>query len=286
MDIKLIAEIGINHKGNYKIAKELIDSAVNSKCWGIKFQYRNIENFYNSTKEIGDEIIFDELNRSNLSLGNIKKLREYAQSNNLKVGISFFTISDFEEIINFDNNYDFYKIPSAEFSNFDLIKKVSKSKKEILLSTGGHTLNEIKNNLKSYDFLNNPVILHCTSNYPTEIGDQNLDVISELSKIKNIKVGYSSHDKEFEVVFLAAAYGAEYIERHITINKLGDGLDDSSSSTVEEFNKISKLLNNFKKIKGNKEKNVNQGEVLNLQNLGTSIYANKKRFRRSLIFLR
>ena len=275
MKIKIIAEIGINHKGSLEAAKRLIDSASNAKCWGIKFQYRNLENFYNSTDEIGDEIIYDELKRSNLSLINLKYLRKYAQNLNLKVGISFFTTKDYLEIEKYDKDYDFYKIPSAEFSNYDLIKCVAKSDKDILLSTGGHSLKDIKKNLNSYNFLNNPVILLCTSNYPTEIGNQNLDVLNELSKINNIRVGYSSHDKEYQIVFLAAAYGAEYIERHITEDKNGDGIDDSSSSTFEEFTSISLLLNNLEKIKGNQVKNINQGEIINLQNLGTSIYAKR-----------
>jgi N-acetylneuraminate synthase len=275
MKTKIIAEIGINHKGSLEIGKRLIDSASSSNCWGIKFQYRNLEKFYGSTDEIGDEIIYDELIRSNLSLNDLKSLRVYAQNKNLNVGISFFTINDYLEIEKYDNEYDFYKIPSAEFSNYDLIKSVSESGKEILISTGGHNLQDIKNNLNSYSFLNNPVILLCTSNYPTEIGNQNLKVLSELSKISNIRVGYSSHDKDYQIVYLAAAFGAEYIERHITEDKNGDGIDDSSSSTIEEFKSITLLLNNLEKIIGNKEKNVNQGEIINLQNLGTSIYAKR-----------
>ena len=167
MEIKLIAEIGLNHKGSEETAKRLIDNAASSNCWGVKFQYRNLENFYNSTDEIGDEIINDELSRSNLSIHSLKNLREYAKNLNLKVGISFFTTTDYLEIEKFDNEYDFYKIPSAEFSNYELIKIVSMSKKDILLSTGGHNLSDIKENLKNYSFLNNPVILLCTSNYPT-----------------------------------------------------------------------------------------------------------------------
>lgn len=275
MNIKIIAEIGINHKGSSKLAKKLIDSAADSGCWGIKFQYRSLDNFYNSTDEIGDEIIFDELQRSNLSLSELKQLRRYAQDKKLKVGISFFTLFDFKVIKKFDDKYDFYKIPSAEFSNYELIKEVSKTKKEILMSTGGHTFNQIKKNINRYNFIKNPVFLHCTSNYPTEIGSQNLDVIKELSKIKNIKVGYSSHDKQYEIVFLAAAYGAEYLERHITIDKFGDGIDDSSSSTLDEFNSMSLVLNNYNEIRGDVKKNVNQGEIINLQNLGTSLYARK-----------
>ncbi len=275
MEIKLIAEIGLNHKGSEETAKRLIDNAASSNCWGVKFQYRNLENFYNSTDEIGDEIINDELSRSNLSIHSLKNLREYAKNLNLKVGISFFTTTDYLEIEKFDNEYDFYKIPSAEFSNYELIKIVSMSKKDILLSTGGHNLSDIKENLKNYSFLNNPVILLCTSNYPTEIGNQNLDVLSELLEIQNIRVGYSSHDRNHQVIYLAAAFGAEYIERHITEDKNGDGLDDSSSSPYEEFKEIGYILKNFKNIKGNKNKDINQGEVINLQNLGTSVYSNK-----------
>ncbi len=275
MKIKLIAEIGINHRGSEETAKRLIDNAASSNCWGVKFQYRNLENFYNSTDEIGDEIIYDELSRSNLSIHSLKNLREYAKKLNLKVGISFFTTTDYLEIEKFDKEYDFYKIPSAEFSNYELIKSVSMSNKDILLSTGGHNLGDIKENLKNYSFLNNPVILLCTSNYPTEIGNQNLDVLSELLEIQNIRVGYSSHDRNHQVIYLAAAFGAEYIERHITEDKNGDGLDDSASSPYEEFKEIGYILKNFKNIKGNKNKDINQGEVINLQNLGTSVYSNK-----------
>ena len=76
-------------------------------------------------------------------------------------------------------------------------------------------------------------------------------------------------------MFLATAYGAEYIERHITIDKFGDGIDDSSSSTADEFSSMSKIINNLNEIKGNKNKIINQGEKINIQNLGTSLYANK-----------
>ena len=110
MKIKIIAEIGINHKGSEEIAKRLIDSASSANCWGIKFQYRNLEKFYSTTDEIGDEIIYDELNRSNLSLRSLKNLREYAQNKKLKVGISFFTNDDYLEIENYDNEYDRHRL--------------------------------------------------------------------------------------------------------------------------------------------------------------------------------
>ena len=208
------------------------------------------------------------------------------QIKNLKVGISFFTVKDFNEILKSKISFDFYKIPSAEFSNSELVLTAKSSNKLLMLSTGGHTLTDIKKRLKLYNFEENTVVLHCTSNYPSKIGSQNLSSISELKKIKNIEVGYSSHDIDYEVVFLAASLGAKYIERHITLNKLGDGLDDSSSSELEEFTRINKILNNYKTILGNSKKPVNQGEIINLQNLGTSLYAKRKLHKDKLVSIK
>ena len=144
----------------------------------------------------------------------------------------------------------------------------------LILSTGGHTLREIKNNIKKHDFSKKEaVIMHCTSNYPTEIGNQNLKVITELLKIKDISVGYSSHDTDYQVNLIAAALGAKFIERHITLNKEGRSLDDSSSSELGDFVNMNNILNNFQKIMGDSLKPVNQGEKLNLQNLGTCAYS-------------
>jgi len=273
--IKVIAEIGINHESSIDIAKKLIDSAEISNCWAIKFQYRSFQNFYGSTNEIGDELIYDQLNMAYLSLKDIAELTLYAKKKKLKVGISFFTIEDFNEITSSKINFDFYKIPSAEFSNSKLVEKAKSTGKLLLLSTGGHTYKQIKKNIDVYDLESETVILHCTSNYPSDIGSQNLNVIKKLKNNKKIKVGYSSHDMHYEIVFLAAAFGAEYIERHITLNKEGKNLDDSSSSELEEFIKINNILTNFEKILGDDRKPINQGEVLNLQNLGTALYAKK-----------
>ncbi len=270
--VKVIAELGINHESSEKVAKELIEKAHKSNCWAIKFQYRNLQRFYGSTNEIGDELIHDQLKNTHLSLSSIKSLTEFAHKKGLKVGISFFTLKDFDEIIQKNIEFDFFKIPSAEFLNTNLVTNVLKQKKMVIMSTGGHTLKDIKSQIRKYSFQSPTVLMHCTSNYPTEIGSQNLSVIPELKKIKNIEVGYSSHDINYEVIFLAAGLGAEYIERHITLNKFGKSLDDSSSSELEEFYSMNKILNNFVTIMGDSKKPVNQGEIMNMQNLGTGVY--------------
>lgn len=283
--VKVIAEIGINHESSEVIAKRLIDAAHNSGCWAIKFQYRSPKGFYSTAKEIGDELIEEQLSKNYLSLSTIRKLHKYAKKKNLEVGISFFTEEDFEKIITSNIQFDFYKIPSAEFSNTDLVQKVKSTGNLLILSTGGHNLKEIKNKVKQYNFTSNTVILHCTSNYPSELGSQNLNTITELNKIQNVEIGYSSHDIDYEVVFLAASLGAKYIERHITLDKYGKGLDDSSSSEYEDFVRINKILNNIDNILGESGKPVNQGEIINLQNLGTSLYSKNNITKNTIISL-
>ena len=84
----VIGEIGINHDGDYKLAKKLIDIISESGAWGVKFQYRNIDNYFKNRtskqKEIGKEIIDHEIKRNYLSPKKIIKLAEYSKKKNLK----------------------------------------------------------------------------------------------------------------------------------------------------------------------------------------------------------
>ena len=115
--------------------------------------------------------------------------------------------------------------------------------------------------------------LHCISNYPSKTENAKLGYISYLAEKWNRDVGYSSHDEFWEVCLLALCQGAKIIERHITFDKLSDGLDHSSSSTPEEFQKLTEIAKNFETLsKGNVARAPNQGERLNRQNLGRSYF--------------
>ena len=72
--IFIIAEIGINHKGSYTRAKELINIAHKAKAWAVKFQYRDYKNFYANKNEIGDEILEKEIKKVHLNFEKINNL--------------------------------------------------------------------------------------------------------------------------------------------------------------------------------------------------------------------
>ena len=269
--VNLIAELGINHRGEIDVAKELIINAKQCNCWGIKFQYRNTETFYAAAQEIGDEILLDEIIKTKLSIEELLELSNFARDLDLKVGISFFRIEDFNDLSDHLNYFDFFKVPSAEAINIPLINELTFTKKMVMVSLGGHYLEQIIDAYKDVN-KNNIVVFHCVANYPAKIGSQNLLFLNKLKEIGFKSIGYSSHDEDYEVCFLAASMGASYIERHLTKDEKGSGLDDSSSSDVISFARLGKIISNFDSIMGNELRVPNQGEKLNMQNLGTSIY--------------
>ncbi len=177
---KIIAEIGINHNGNEVIARELIKAAYYSGCDAIKFQYRNLLRSYanKNCKEIGDGLLQSEINRCYLTPDQILNLTTYAKDKyKLEVGISFFTDEDINDFNKSINKFDFFKVPSVEFSNSKLIYKLSELDKPILLSLGCNTENTITNQIKSFD-IKKTVLLHCVSNYPVEIFNAKLGYIN------------------------------------------------------------------------------------------------------------
>lgn len=278
MTRSVIAEIGINHDGDINKAQRLIQSAKNAGCDGIKFQYRNIKNAYTANpKEIGDEIVLTQIKRTYLNASQILKLRDFARSIGVKAGISFFTVEDLSDFESLDADFDFYKIPSAELLNKVLISKLLETNKDVLISVGMHTEIEIEMVFNSISRYSNWIPLHCVSNYPLADHNVTLSYITYLQKKWNRKVGYSSHDKNWENNLIALALGATVIERHITEDKFAEGLDHSSSSNFEEFAKLCNYAKEFDLITaGDGPRIPNQGELINKQNLGRSFYATRE----------
>ncbi|KGF91724.1 MULTISPECIES: N-acetylneuraminate synthase family protein [Prochlorococcus] len=274
--VELIAEIGINHDGSIEKCKKLIDGSNHSGCKYIKFQYRNLNRSYHSEKEIGDEILRKEINRCFIKPQDLINLTEYAKSLGLFVGISFFCSDDINDFKKDLKKFDFFKIPSPEMNNTYLIDKLLNLDKTVFCSTGAHSQSDIDILIKRYKGQKNLIPMHCVSNYPLEAFNSIIGYIRYLKKIWGGKVGYSSHDKDQIGCIVAASMGADYIERHVTLDINSDGLDHSTSSNLAKF----KLLNEQLKLVsyqrlGDNPRIINQGEIINLQNLGRSFYAIK-----------
>lgn len=274
--ISLIAEIGINHEGKFDTALELIKAASEAGVSGVKFQYRNLENAYSvKSREIGDEILFKEITRNYLSPVEIISLVDLAHALKIEAGISFFEESDISDFGESISKFDFFKAPSVELTNINLINQMLKFCKPVYVSLGCQTEESIEIAFKSFDG-DNWLPMHCISNYPTSLANAKLGYLNHMKSKWKRPFGYSSHDENWEVCIIAMSMGASVIERHITFDKLADGLDHSTSSTPDEFKKIKMFADGMQLLlSGNSPRALNQGEKLNLQNLGRSYYAKK-----------
>jgi sialic acid synthase SpsE len=273
----VIAEIGINHDGDFEKAKRLILAASNSRCSGVKFQYRNISRAYtNKTNEIGDDIILTQVKKTYLSNFQILQLRDYARSLGLMAGISFFTIEDIEDFRTPVLDFDFFKCPSAEMMNLPLIETLIRTNKTVYISVGMHSEEEIEAIFNEISQAQNWTPMHCISNYPVADHNSSLGYITYLKNKWSRPVGYSSHDENWKNNLIALTLGAHVIERHITESKVDLGLDHSSSSTPEEFYELCSYAQIIDSVLiGNGPRIPNQGELLNKQNLGRSFYAKR-----------
>jgi sialic acid synthase SpsE/sugar phosphate isomerase/epimerase len=273
--VEIIAEIGINHEGSAPISRaRLVDAAHDAGVHAVKFQYRNLDNAYaDAASEIGDEILRAEIRRNYLPPDTLLELAAHATGLGMEAGISFFDVADLDDFGNALDAFAFFKVPSAELANERLVDALIARGRLVYLSTGCHLEREIERALERLPAMG-WMPLHCVSNYPVSPANPKLGYLDHLARRWQRPVGYSSHDSCWEVCLLAMQHGAVVIERHITFDKNAPGLDHSTSSTPEEFRRMVELAANLRLIAaGDGPRVPNQGELLNLQNLGRSYYA-------------
>lgn len=273
-EIKIIAEIGINHNGDEKEALGLIKAAHQAGVWGVKFQYRNLDNAYaKDANQIGDEMLSQEIRRNYLAPETILSLTKTAHQMGLNVGISFFDAFDIKDFDSDIEVFDFFKSPSVELLNKELNNTLLALGKPLYLSLGCHTEDEVEHALEQLES-DNWLAMHCVSNYPVSLTNARLGYLKHMAKKWQRPFGYSSHDDNWEVALLAMTLGATVIERHITFDKFAKGLDHSTSSTPDEFTRMVMFAEHMPLLMaGDHDRVPNQGELLNLQNLGRSYYA-------------
>ncbi len=242
-----VAEISANHCGNYQLAKKLIMCAKTNGADAVKLQtftadtmtIRSDKKIFKIKKGLWRGYNFWDLyNKAKTPLSWHPKLFNYAK----KIGIKIFSTPYDETAVDFLENLDcpIYKVASFEMTDLSLIKKIARTKKPMIISTGMANLNEIslaystaKNNGAK-----NITLLYCVSNYPSKIKDFNLKNINILKRKFKCKVGFSDHSKNNIVSMLAISCGAEVIEKHIALDKQSKGLDVDFSLKGQEIKKF------------------------------------------------
>ena len=281
----IIAEAGVNHNGDVNIAKKMIDAAVGAKADAVKIQSYVTDELIipqarmapyqkHNTKNITQN---EMLKKLELSEDDQLLLQNYASERKIEFISSPFDIRSLDLLVKMAVRI--IKIPSGEITNIPLLKKVSSLDKEVILSTGMSSMNEIQSAL---DILlsdkltrNNIWILHCNSEYPTPLEDVNLRAMLSIKETLNIRVGYSDHTLGIAVSVAAVAMGASIIEKHFTLDKTFDGPDHSASLSVNELELLVKKIREMEIILGSSEKHITKSEEENKIAARKSIVAKK-----------
>jgi pseudaminic acid synthase len=276
-----VAEISANHNGSLPHAKKLIKIAKKYGADAVKFQTYTPDTLTIKCNKPDFKIrgglwdgktLWDLYSKAQTPFEWHKELFNYAKK--LKI-ICFSTPFDESAVDLLESlNCPFYKVASFEMNHIPLIKKIAKTKKPIIISTGMADLKEIdlaydtarKNGAKEI------ILLYCVSNYPSKISDFNFNNIRILKERYNCRVGFSDHSTDNKIVAAAIAAGAEVIEKHIALEDQKKGFDLAFSLKGREIKDYAQVIKDTSLMMGKKYFFRNKSENQSLQ-FRRSIYA-------------
>jgi N-acetylneuraminate synthase/N,N'-diacetyllegionaminate synthase len=253
----IIAEIGINHNGDVEIAKEMIRVAKKIGANAVKFQLIKTDMFCSPKSRY-----YSIFKNVELKEEDFQELLDYSRSQS----IIMFTASSQLEGLDFIEKAAFplLKVGSPNITNIPLLERISRINRPVILSTGMSTLGEVEYavNIISRKNPYPPVLLHCVSNYPTDIEETNLLAIKTLRcAFPSSIVGFSDHTRDSRATIIATALGAKVIEKHFTLDKKMEGHDHWFSSDPEEFKQLVEDIRITEKALGTGTKRPQKSEL-------------------------
>ncbi len=267
----IVAEIGINHNGDLNLAKQMVDVGARYGVDAIKLQKRTPElcvppEQQTQMRETPWGYISYLDYRKKVEFGE----KEYSEIDRYcrELDITWFASVWDVPAVEFMERYNpvCYKIPSASLTDHELLRRVRKTGKPIILSTGMSTLEQIKK-ATAVVGLDNLLLTHTTSSYPCEPEELNLRTIQTLKDTFDVPVGYSGHEVGLIPSAVAVAMGACLIERHITLDRAMWGTDQAASVEPVGVEKLVKYIRVTERSLGDGVKRVYDSELPSLRKL-------------------
>lgn len=306
--VYIIAEAGVNHNGSLELAYKLIDKACEAGVDAVKFQTfiaekGLIEDAQKADYQLGttdkNESQLEMIKKLELSFEDFKALKTYCDSKNIEFMSTGCDLESLDFLID-ELGVQSLKISSGEIVNAPLLLKAAQSKKQIILSTGMSTIDDIETALAileyGYTYSNkipnsleevlmefsgkekpfvemNVVLLHCTTEYPAPINELNLKVIPQLEKEFNTRVGYSDHSEGITASVIAVTLGATVVEKHFTLDKNMEGPDHKASLEPDELKKLASAIRETEIMLGSDKKYITKSEQRNVSIARKSLVA-------------
>lgn len=262
----VIAEIGINHNGNLKVAKEMVDAAYRSGCEIVKHQTHIVDDeMSHEAKKVipgnANISIYDIMSKAALSEEEEKELKDYVESKGMLYLSTPFSRAAADRLQKF--GVKAFKIGSGECNNYPLIEHIAKFGKPMIVSTGMNDISSIRktvNILEKYHI--EYALLHTTNLYPTSPNLVRLGAMVQLkNEFPNAVIGLSDHTINNNACLAATSLGASILERHFTDKKTRKGPDIICSA---DENDLKQLIDGTKEIwlmRGGTKKSLKEEQV-------------------------
>ena len=269
------------------MAKQLVDAAADSSADYVKFQTFRADRIVTKSadkaeyqKQFSDtsESQYEMLKRLELSVEMHLELIEHCKQRSIKFLSTGFDIQSVDLLVGLGLNL--VKIPSGEITNLPFLRYIGSLGLPVILSSGMSTMKEIGDALLILEQTglcrDQITVLHCTTEYPTPMGEVNLRAMNSIRNTFGVAVGYSDHTVVIEVSVAAVALGASVIEKHFTIDRSLPGPDHKASLEPSELIAMVKAIRNIEVALGSDVKEPTNSEIKNIRVARKSILAGKK----------
>lgn len=272
------AEAGQNHNGSMDKAKRLIDIAVEAGAQCVKFQKRDVDSLF--TQRALDRP-YDSVHAFAPTYGahrravefseaQFAELKAYADERKIAFTASPWDIKSVDVLMRV--GVPFFKVASADLTNWPLLEYILRQGKPVVLSTGMATMEQVREVVARAKRINPQlVVLQCASTYPCDASAVNLRVMDAYRRELGVVAGYSGHEKGIAISVAAAALGAAFIERHITEDRTQKGNDHAASLEPGGLQKMIRDIRQVEQALGDGRKKVEPGEAAVKLKLAKSI---------------
>jgi len=297
--VLIVAELSCNHNQSFERAKEIVETACKLGAGAIKIQTYTADTMTLDSKKEPFQVKVNPAWKGR-TLHDLYKVAFTPWEWDAKLkkivasfGVPFFSTAYDDSAVDFLEKLGVsaYKIASFENTDLELLKRVAKTKKPVIISRGMSTLAELSEAISTLreNSASEIAVLHCISSYPAKPEEMNLATIPDLQERFNVVPGLSDHTLTTSIAVAAVALGACIIEKHLTLRRSDGGFDAAYSLEPKEFSEMVKEIREVEQALGdgilepvpaeieNKQfrrslwaiKEIKQGEELTKENVGS-----------------
>lgn len=261
----IIGEIGINHNGDLGIAKKLIEVAAKAGCDAVKFQKRTPE----LSVPVEQRNVMRETPWGTMTYLDYRYKVEFGEPEYREIDklcrdlkIHWFASPWDEPSVDFLEKFDplTFKVASASLTDASLLQQIGKTGRPVILSSGMSTMDQIDMGVSQFP-VERLLLAHTTSAYPCEPEELNLRMIQTLQRRYECPIGYSGHERGLQTTVAAAAMGATFVERHITLDRAMWGSDQAASVEPQGLERLVRDIRVVEKAIGDGVKKVYDSEL-------------------------